>query len=156
MDKLIEQLKNGDPETWLLVFVVYCIAAGCYGLFYCFRIGRWPSVFGELTQKEIARQSPSAVISEQNYSAELSYLFNVDGEEYRGHRLSPFLIIVSHNLRFVLRLQMKHVEIRDDGKVRVFYNPRRPEKSYLIPPGPKGYIFIVSFMLLPLIAYLFY
>jgi hypothetical protein len=156
MNKLIDQLKNGDPETWLLLFVAYCIAAGSYGIFYCFRVSRWPSVIGELTQKEIAVWSPSAVTSDSDYFAQLSYCFEVDGEEYRGHRLSPFLIIVSHNLRFLLRLQMKHVDISDDGKVRVFYNPRRPEKSYLIQPGAMGYSFIISFMLVPLIAYLFY
>lgn len=155
MDKLIEHLKNGDPETWFLLFVLYCIATGSYGFIYCLRISRWPSVIGELTQKEIELMSPSAVTSDQNYSTQLTYLFKVDGEEYRGHRLSPFIIIVSYNLRFFLRLQMKHVEVSDDGKVRVFYNPRRPEKSYIIPPGAIGYTFIISFMLLLLILYLF-
>ena len=156
MDKLIEQLKNGDPETWLLLFTVYCFAAGGYSLFTYFRISRWPSVIGELTENEISLQSPSAVTSDQNYSVQLSYLFKVDGEEYQGHRLSPFIIMASHNLRFLLRLQMKQVEISDEGKVRVFYNPRRPDKSYLIAPNATGYMIIISFMLLPLIAYYFY
>lgn len=156
MDKFIDQLKNGNPETWLLVFAMYCLVTGCYALFYCLRISRWPSVIGELTRKEIAVWSSNAVVSEQDYFVQLSYLFNVDGEEYRGHRLSPFIIIASHNLRFLLRLQMKHVEISDGGKVRVFYNPSRPEKSYLIPPRATGYILIISIMFLPLIAYLFY
>jgi hypothetical protein len=156
MDKLIDQLKNGDTDIWLLLFAAYCIVTGCYALFYCIRISRWPSVIGVFIQKEIAVWSSSAVTSDNNYFVQISYLFKVDGKEYRGHRLSPFIIIASHNLRFLLRLQMKHVDISDDGKVRVFYNPRRPEKSYLIPPSATGYIIIISFMFLPLIAYLFY
>lgn len=156
MNKFIEQLKNGDPESWLLFFAIYCMITGCYALLYCFRISRWPSVIGELAQKNIALWSPSNVISDRNYSVQLSYTFKVDGKEYHGHRLSPFIIIVSHNLRFLLRLQMKHIEINDLGKVRVFYNPRCPEKSYLILPKAIGHIFTISFTFIPLIAYLFY
>ena len=135
---------------------LYCIAMGCYGLFYCIRIGRWPSVYGELHQKEVDRLSPSMVVSDQNYMAAVSYLFNVDEKEYKGHRLSPFFMVVSHNLRFILRLQMKHIEINSAGNVRVYYNPRRPHKSYLIPPGIIGYSFIFGFMLIPLLLYFIY
>lgn len=156
MDKFIDQLKSGDPKTWLLLFAMYCLVLGGYALFYCLRIRRWPSVFGELKQSNVELLSASATTSDQNYSAQVSYTYNVDGKEYQGRRLSPFIIIASYNLRFLLRLQMKHVETRDDGWVRVFYNPQRPDKSYLTPPRTTGLITVISVMFLPLIAYFFY
>lgn len=156
MDKLIDQLKSGDPETWLLLFALYCLVLGSFALFYCLRIRHWPSVFGELKHSNVELLSASAITSDQNYFVQLSYTYNVDGKEYRGRRLSPFIIIASYNLRFLLRLQMKHVEIRDDGWVRIFYNPHRPEKSYLTPPRTTGLIALISVMFLPLIMYFFY
>jgi hypothetical protein len=157
MDKLIDQLKSGDPETWLFIFAIYCLALGGFALFYCLRIRRWSSVFGELKQTNVELLSTSTIITrDQNYFAQVSYTYNVDGKEYQGRRLSPFIIIASYNLRFLLRLQMKHVETRDDGRIRVFYNPQRPEKSYLIPPRTTGLITVISVMFLPLIMYFFY
>ena len=155
MEVFLEQLKRGEPEQWLLLFMLYSVAASAYGFIYCVRINKWPSVFGDLEQFEVDRLSPNMQISDQNYSAEVRYLYKVDGKEYTGHRLSPFLMMVSHNLQFILRLQMGYVETRKDGKVRVYYNPRRPQKSYLIPPGVIGYGFILAFMLIPLSLYLF-
>ena len=156
MDKFIEQLKNGGAEEWLLLFAIYCVVMCTYSLIYCIRINRWPSVFGDLIQSEVGRLSPSMRRTDQNYMAEVQYRFKVDGVEYSGHRLTPFLTVVSHNLRFILRLQMTYIETRADGKVRVYYNPRKPEKSYLITPGPIGYSFIASFTLIPLACYFFF
>ncbi len=156
MDKFIDQLKSGDPETWLFIFAIYCLVLGSYALFYCLRIRRWPSVFGGLKQSNFEFLSTSTSTRDQNYFAQVSYTYIVDGKEYQGRRLSPFIMIASHNLRFLLRLQMKHVETRDDGRVRIFYNPRRPEKSYLIPPRTTGLVAVISVMFLPLIMCFFY
>ncbi|PHQ98301.1 MAG: hypothetical protein COB40_00665, partial [Marinosulfonomonas sp.] len=48
------------------------------------------------------------------------------------------------------------VPLTEDGLVRIFYNPRRPEKSFLIQPGPIGYSFLVIGMLIPLILFQFH
>lgn len=155
MDFFIEQLREGEAEAWLLLFLLYSLAASAFGCIYCVRINNWPSVFGDMEQFEPGRLSPSMRISDQNYSADVRYLYEVDGNEYTGSRLSPFQMVVSHNLRFFLRLQMSYVETREDGKVRVYYNPRWPQKSYLVPPGFIGYAFILAFMLIPLSLYLY-
>ena len=116
MVALIDNLRADEPEAWLSLFVIYWTLMCAYGLIYCMRINRWSSVFGELLRIEVGPMSPSFNTSDQNYSAELSYSFVVDGTEYKGHRLSPFYVFVSYNLRFLLNLQMKHIEIREDGK----------------------------------------
>ncbi len=156
MDDYFDRLKNGDPESWLLAFAVYSLLVGAFSLFHYTRIGRWPSVIGALNSAAVAGQTPSAVSSDRNYSAEVSYQYNIEGKSYEGSRLSPFLVMATHNLRSLIRHQMKGIEIIQDGGVRVFYNPARPEKSYLISTSSIGYASIISIMFLPLVAYLIY
>ena len=156
MEDFINRLKSGEPESWLLAFAVYALIVGSYSLVCYLRISRWPSVVGELNSATTAGWAPSASISDRNYGAEVSYRYNIGGDGYDGNRLSPFLVVASHNLRFLIRHQMKGIEACAGGGVRVIYNPSRPEKSYLIAPNAVGYAAIVSVMFLPMVAYLFY
>ncbi len=156
MEDFINRLKSGEPESWLLAFAVYSLIVGFYSLMCYLRISRWPSVVGKLESAGVEGWTPSAVVSDRNYGAEVSYRYQIGGDDYRGSRLSPFLVVASHNLRFLLRHQMKGIEACAGGGVRVLYNPSRPEKSYLVAPNAVGYATIASVMFLPTVAYLFY
>jgi hypothetical protein len=50
-------------------------------------------------------------------------------------------------------LQMEKIEIGENGQVRVYYNPRRPEKSYLLLPSASGYIALLGVIFIPLVLY---
>lgn len=156
MENFITRLKSGEPESWLLAFAVYSLIVGTYSIVFYLRISRWPSVVGELNQAVTTGLTRSAALSDRNYTAEVSYRYQIGGDEYHGNRLSPFLVVASHNLRFLIRQQMRGIKACAGGGVRVFYNPRRPEKSYLIAPHASGYAVILSVMFLPMVAYLCY
>jgi len=77
----------------------------------------------------------------------------VSGVNYSGSRVSPWLIIVSHNLRFILKKQISDVQQSADGKVRVFYNPKNPQKSFLIIAGKVGIFITLIISVLPFILF---
>ena len=81
------------------------------------------------------------------------YTYTVDGKEYQGRRVSPWIMITSHNMLGILKYQLKHVQRFDNGKVKVFYSPQNPQKSYLVKPGIKGQILTVIFALIPIALY---
>ena len=91
---------------------------------------------------------PALRSDEQNYEVSVRYTYSVAGVDYVGYRLSPTLIFVSSNLRFILNWQMKRIKKLDDEKVIVLYNPSKPGKSFLIRPGVVTFILPSLFILI--------
>lgn len=91
--------------------------------------------------------------SDQDYVTSAQYRYVVNGKEYEGHRVSPWVIVSSHNMRSVLKRQLNSVQLSSDGKVTVYYKPLRPEKSFLIKPGIKGQIFTAFLATIPFALY---
>jgi hypothetical protein len=116
---------------------------------------RWPQTHGELEKHEVALfDTSSRPPSERNYKVEAKYHYEVDGREYTSTRVSPWDVVASHNLRALLRVQLRGVDFDESGKVLVYFNPRRPSKSVLILPGRGGMLFTAAVGLLPF--FLFY
>ena len=63
-------------------------------------------------------------------------------------------MVASHNLRGLLRLQQKGVEVRHGTEVTVYYNPGKPGKSFLVRTGPVGQIFTALIGIGPFLFYL--
>jgi hypothetical protein len=74
---------------------------------------------------------------------------------YEGHRLSLWTVILSTNLRFILRWQMKGITHLSTDEVTVFCKQSNPKKSYLIKPGNIGFGFTVGIVFVPIFNLLF-
>lgn len=134
----------------------YAVLVCGYSVAYQFSIRSWPSTLGSLNEAIVARFGYSQrVTSDQEYRAETFYSYSVSNQKYRGRRVSPWIIVASHNLRFVLKKQLSGVKSDSNGMVDVFYKPNRPEKSFLVKPGiaGMGVTFVLGSVLA--IAYLF-
>jgi hypothetical protein len=134
-----EQLWQGEVQAIVFWGAVYCFVVGLFSLVYQLRIRRWPVASGVLAKAGVQRWGgPEWVQSDQQYSLDAAYVYRVDGRVYEGHRVSSWVMVASHNARFLLESQLKGVQRHADGTVSVFYNPKRPHKSYLIRPGMVG------------------
>jgi len=91
--------------------------------------------------------------SDQNYASKALYNYEVSGVNYEGARVSPWLMLVSYNLRFIIEKQMSYIQRSSDGKVKVFYNPNNPKKSFLIIAGKMGIGITLIISVLPLISF---
>ena len=81
------------------------------------------------------------------------YEYSVGGRSYENSKISPWIMVASHNVRFLLHRQRRKVSVGPEGEVIVYYNPRRPEKSILIKPRPVGQLITAAIGIAPLALY---
>ncbi len=130
--------------------VIVCI----YSLIFQIRTRFWPFVQGEIVKVEVDKFGGTDLVkSNQEYVSKALYTYNVSGVDYEGTRISPWVFVASHNARFVLEKQMSYIQVLPGGKVKVYYNPQNPKKSYLIVAGKAGICVTISLCVFPLVAF---
>ena len=135
----------------LYAFIV-CVCS----LIFQIRTRYWPSTPGELAEFGVEKFGATDMVkSNQDYVSKALYKYNVSGVAYDGTRISPWIFVVSHNVRFILEKQMSSIQRLPDGKVKIFYNPDNPKKSYLIIAGKAGICITLLVSALPLISFYF-
>lgn len=146
-------LQGQTQGIWFWA-ALYAFVVCFYSLIFQIRTRSWPSVPGELSTLEVKKfGATDRVKSNQDYVSTALYTYHVSGAAYEGKRISPWVFVASHNARFVLEKQMSSLQRLPDGKVRVFYNPRNPRKSFLIISGKTGICITLSASILPLISF---
>ena len=151
----ISSALAGDGQSILLLAAIYILLVCGYSVIWQMRVNAWPSVTGQLERLGLKKFGVGEwVLSNQQYTADALYTYQVDGKVYSGKRISPWLFVASHNLRSVLRLQLNGVDIESENEVAVYYNSRKPEKSFLIRTGPISQIITALIGIAPLSFYL--
>lgn len=132
---MIQLTQAGELQGIAFWAVIYCWVIGWATVLIYWRVRHWPTVWGHLLDCSVRPLGgPEPVLSEQNYMAKALYRYVVAGHAYQGQRIAPWQISASHNLRGLLHGQLRGIT-QQDGRVRVYYSPTRPEKSYLVRPG---------------------
>lgn len=129
---------------------IYAFALAGYSLLYQLRTRAWPWVEGELLTVEVEKfGQPDTVLSEQDFQSRALYRYEVSGQRYAGSRVSPWVVLASRNARVVLEKQLAGIQRTGEGRARVFYNPAKPGKSFLIVAGPAGLLVTACIATLP-------
>ncbi|MEE4299843.1 MAG: DUF3592 domain-containing protein [Pseudomonadales bacterium] len=138
---------------WAAVYVALVCTAS---LRFQLRTRRWPTTTGQLARLGIRRFGASEMtLSEQDHVGDALYTYRVAGKDYEGRRISPWIVVASHNARALLRLQNRGVVRAASGEVRVHYDPRRPQKSFLVVAGWPGLLLTAAVIVLPAVGYYF-
>lgn len=133
---------------------MYTIVVCAWSAWFQIRTRSWPSAKGQLAQLGIKKFGATEwATADQEYVGTALYTYLVSGRRYEGFRVSPWIFVVSHNLRFLLDQQQTGIQTFPDGGVKVFYNPRNPKKSYLIVAGKTGLAVTLLLGALPAIFY---
>ena len=150
----ISSALAGDERSIFLLACVYTLVVCVYGAFYLARVSRWPSAKGKMIRDGLSHFGVTDLVkAEQEYVTDVRYEYEVNGKNYVGKRLSPWLIVASHNARFVLDMQLSRINKSTDGHVTVYYNPRNPKKSYLIRTGLLSQVVVISIGFVPAVLY---
>ena len=144
---------EGETQGIFFLFSLYIFIASVYSLVFQIRMRYWPCTQGDLVELGLETFGTSFTISDQDYKANALYRYSVSGVNYSGTRVSPWIMLVSHNLRFILKKQMSYIQRSSDGKVTVFYNPNDPQKSFLIIAGKVGILITLLISVLPFILF---
>jgi hypothetical protein len=145
-------LKGDRQGTWFWI-AIYTFLICAYSVIIQIRIRNWSNTKGELKHMGVDKFGASSILSEQDYRADALYTYQVEGKTYHGKRISPWIIIASHNAQFVLKRQLSKIETFADKKIKVFYKPSNPKKSWLILPSKFGVLMTVIISLLPAFSY---
>ncbi len=155
--KILIQALDGDAESILLIFAVYFLLMGTLSLCYQLRVKKWPHKRGQLLRSRIAHVAGFEWDpGDKSYATDALYEYQVDGQTYQGQKVSPWVMVASHNVRFVLYKQLDRIEVGPGNKVSVYYNPQKPSQAILIKPGNLGIAVTVLVALVPLALYLTY
>ncbi len=122
---------QGETQGVWFYAALYTLAVCSYSLFFQIRTRKWPNVAGQLNSLGVVKFGGTETsLSEQDYRSKALYTYHVDGVVYEGKRVSPWVVVASHNARFVLDKQHAAIEHLPNGSVKVFYNPHNPKKAF--------------------------
>ena len=133
--RMFDLLLLGDVQGILFLATAFVTLACLVSLAIQMKAARWQSVVGNLIKLELDGTGVRDHIGQGNYYIDAEYEYRVDGVNHKGRGVSLALIWTGKSMQFVLRRQMAAVQRQPDGKVLVFYDPKKPEKSYLIKPS---------------------
>lgn len=147
----------GSTQGLYFWIAAYTFLVCGYSTIYQIRTRYWPCVRGQLLKADLSYyDAKDWVRSNQNYVADALYSYSVNGADYQGKRVSPWLMVASHNARFVLQRQLAKIDVQPDGCVQVFYKPTNPKKSFLIVANTPGIVITLMISILPLAGYIWH
>jgi len=130
--KMFDLLMMGDSQGILFWAMIYVSIACIVSLYFQLRVAKWPSVDGNLIKLEIEGSGMRDRFGRGNCYLTAEYDYSIDSVMYKGRRISMTTLWTNKNMIFLLRKRMAAVQRLPEGKVVVFYNPKKPEKSYLL------------------------
>ena len=156
VQEMFELARTGDKQGVIFFIGLYTFLVCSYSLIFQIRINGWSETIGSMAKEGVAKFGPNDIIrSHQDYRYKALYQYRVDGKEYQGSRVSPWVMIASHNARSVFALYKNSIHRHPGNKVSIYYNPKNPKKSYLIKTGIKSQAFTMMIALAPFVFYWF-
>lgn len=125
----------------LLIGSIFILIGLSTGAFFCFRIfqavtsNHWPFVIGELESSELkevvfrGRQLDGGADEASARVVNFRYRYTVADREYQGKRVT-YSDGVNKTARALRKLQDRY---QGQSLVRVYYNPKNPDQSLLVP-----------------------
>lgn len=145
---------QGEAQAIWFWAALYTFILCSYSLIFQCRTRKWHVIQGELIEAGVEKFGATEwATSNQEYVSDALYHYNVSDIAYEGTRISPWVFVASHNARFVLEKQMSSIQRYPNGKVKVFYNPKTPKKSFLIIAGKVGIFITFLISVLPIMLY---
>ena len=139
-------LLNGEHYAVLTACIAYVLLMGIVSITACLRIRCWPQTTGTLKEDGVS----SFGGSDRLHTARVRYEYFVDGIPYTGKRLSPFIVYATGTR--MAEWQKSGIQRHDGDNVTVFYNPARPDKSYLIHPTLTGILGVCLLIMIVVIV----
>jgi Protein of unknown function (DUF3592) len=130
-----------DQTLVLIIGSCFVLVGVATGAFFFYRISqaisstRWPSVVGELESAEMkeviyrGRQAHGGPDEASAWVVNFRYAYTVADKQYDGSRVT-YSDGINKTMRALHRLEKKY---KGESLIQVYYNPRNPKQSVLVP-----------------------
>lgn len=132
-------IELSEKSKIALFALSYFFLCGFLSLGVMIRVKNWPKVTGRLDSHSIVGWRFG-----ENLKNKVEYSYKINDIFYQNQKLSLWHVRSSYNLQFVLNWQIRHIERQLGDKVTVYYNPLNHQVSYLIVPGWKQILFVIT------------
>ena len=130
MEILISFFKNIDSSTivkWTAL--TYLIAVIVMSIRFTTKIRKFPYVIGKL----VSLKTNWNHLEPGRSRVDVRYEYQVGNKKYTGNRLSS--IIITGQVRPILLRQIAKIQYVSEDEVKVYYDNKKPGKSFLVVEG---------------------
>jgi len=132
----------------------YAFVVCFYSFYFQIQTRFWASTVGDLHRIGIEKFGNTNDYSEQQYQGKAQHSYTVNGKPYQGKRISPWIFVTNHNARRLLIAQQAGIDMPSQNRVIVYYNPKKPEKSYLLKANKLGIVITLCTAIAPFLSYI--
>ena len=151
--QMVDLAAEGELQGIWFWASCYMLVVCLYSAYFQIRTLFWATTVGNIHNLGLKKFGISNDLSEQQYRGKALYSYSVNGQTYEGTRISPWVFVTNDNAKGLLLKQQAGIDMPTKDTVTVYYNPKKPQKSFLLKASKFGILVTLISAVAPFLGY---
>ncbi|APD85033.1 hypothetical protein BM527_02405 [Alteromonas sp. Mex14] len=151
--QMVDLASEGELQGIWFWASCYMLVVCLYSAYFQIRTRFWATTVGNIHNLGLKKFGISNDLSEQQYRGKALYSYSVNGQTYEGTRISPWVFVTNYNAKGLLLRQQAGIDMPTKDTVTVYYNPKKPQKSFLLKASKFGILVTLTSAVAPFLGY---
>ena len=151
--QMVDLASEGELQGIWFWASCYMLVVCLYSAYFQIRTRFWATTVGNIHNLGLKKFDISNDLSEQQYRGKALYSYSVNGQTYEGTRISPWVFVTNYNAKGLLLKQQAGIDMPTKDTVTVYYNPNKPQKSFLLKASKFGILVTLISAVAPFLGY---
>ncbi|PRO69564.1 DUF3592 domain-containing protein [Alteromonas gracilis] len=151
--QMVDLASEGELQGIWFWASCYMLVVCLYSAYFQIRTRFWATTVGNIHNLGLKKFGISNDLSEQQYRGKALYSYSVNGQTYEGTRISPWVFVTNYNAKGLLLRQQAGIDMPTKDTVTVYYNPNKPQKSFLLKASKFGILVTLTSAVAPFLGY---
>lgn len=151
--QMVDLASEGELQGVWFWASCYMLVVCLYSAYFQIRTRFWATTVGNIHNLGLKKFGISNDLSEQQYRGKALYSYSVNGQTYEGTRISPWVFVTNYNAKGLLLKQLAGIDMPTKDTVTVYYNPNKPQKSFLLKASKFGILVTLISAVAPFLGY---
>ena len=151
--QMVDLASEGELQGIWFWASCYMLVVCLYSAYFQIRTRFWATTVGTIHSLGLKKFGISNDLSEQQYRGKALYSYSVNGQTYEGTRISPWVFVTNYNAKGLLLKQQAGIDMPTKDTVTVYYNPKKPQKSFLLKASKFGILVTLISAVAPFLGY---
>ena len=151
--QMVDLASEGELQGIWFWASCYMLVVCLYSAYFQIRTRFWATTVGNIHNLGLKKFGISNDLSEQQYRGKVLYSYSVNGQTYEGTRISPWVFVTNYNAKGLLLKQQAGIDMPTKDTVTVYYNPKKPQKSFLLKASKFGILVTLTSAVAPFLGY---